>query len=57
MGEFMEKYGGVIVTVLAITALVLIVRAVFTSDGEIGRAIREKVVGLKNLDVSGNAGN
>lgn len=51
MGEFLEKYGGVIVTVVAITALVLLVGKIFTKDTNsgIGKIINDKVNGLKEL--------
>lgn len=51
MGEFLEKYGGVIVTVVAITALIMLVQAIFTSDTEsgLGKIINDKINELQTL--------
>lgn len=51
MGEFLEKYGGVIVTVVAITALILLVQNIFTSDDQsgLGKIINDKINELQTL--------
>lgn len=45
MGEFLDKYGGVIVGVLCIVALIGLAGAVFSSDTEsgVGKIIKDKV--------------
>ena len=51
MGEFLEKYGGVIVTVVAISALILLVKTILTKDttSGIGKIINDKINELKSL--------
>ena len=51
MGEFLEKYGGVIVTVVAITALIFLVKSIFTSDDQsgLGKVINDKILELQEL--------
>lgn len=51
MGEFLEKYGGVIVAVIAIAALIAVVGIIFTGDDQtgIGGAIKAKIDELKTL--------
>lgn len=45
MGEFLEKYGGVIVAVIAIVALIAVVKLVFTDNTEsgIGGSIKDAI--------------
>lgn len=51
MGEFLEKYGGIIVTVIAISALIILTKSIFTSstDSGLGKVISEKIQELETL--------
>lgn len=51
MGEFLEKYGGIIVTVVAISALIILVQTIFTSntDSGLGKVINDKIKELETL--------
>ena len=51
MGEFLEKYGGIIVTVVAISALIILTRIIFTSstDAGLGKVINDKIQELETL--------
>lgn len=51
MGEFLEKYGGVIVTVVAISALIILVKLIFTSNttSGLGKIINDKIQSLATL--------
>lgn len=51
MGEFLERYGGIIVTVVAISALIILTKLIFTSntDSGLGKVINDRIHELEVL--------
>lgn len=51
MGEFLEKYGGIIVTVVAVSALIILTKLIFTgnTNSGLGKVINDKIQELQAL--------
>jgi hypothetical protein len=56
MKEIFQEYGGILITVVAIVALILVIRGIVASNGAVGNAFNDLITGfVEQSDVIGQS--